>query len=120
MMKFCLTIVLFLKYVFLLILDTNKSCLKCHPYVAGCFVVVIFLFTVYHANDIKHFVTSIFQTNSDPSDSPVDRKSKFIATADYQTDNNTTTIANSVIRLQELPILLLTLTTLPNILVNYV
>lgn len=41
--------------------DTKKSyCPKCHPYIAGCIVVLIFLFTVYHRKQIESFFTSIF------------------------------------------------------------
>lgn len=59
-------ILLILFFLFFLVhLDSNKSFFpKCHPYMAGCIVVVIFLFSIYHANDIKLFVTSIFNNAS--------------------------------------------------------
>lgn len=41
--------------------DSRKSYFpKCHPYIAGCIVVLLFLFTVYHRKQIESFFTSIF------------------------------------------------------------
>lgn len=101
---------------FSLISDTKKSyCPKCHPYIAGCIVVVIFLFTMYHANDIKLFTKSLFRQNPDPSDSSVtstNKHPKFKAAA-YTNDDST---VNSAEHKEKLSILLmLTLTTLPHI-----
>lgn len=48
--------------------------LKCHPYWAGCFIIVIILFCVYHKNDIanfntnvKKFITQIFTSEAEYS-----------------------------------------------------
>lgn len=48
--------------------DSKKSyCPKCHPYIAGCIVVLIFLFTVYHRKQIESFFTPIFFDDNDAS-----------------------------------------------------
>lgn len=40
--------------------DSKKSYFpKCHPYMAGCVVVLIFLFTVYHRKQIESFFTTM-------------------------------------------------------------
>lgn len=50
--------------------DTMTTSLfpKCHPYVAGCVVVVLFLFSIYHAKDINKFVNSLFYPNFNKTD----------------------------------------------------
>lgn len=95
--------------------DRERSfCPKCHPYIAGCIVVVIFLFTMYHADDIKSFTQSIFRADSSPS------KPSIATSKQFNTSNfNDTSNANAVVHFQTLSMLLLTLTMLPTIAMSH-
>lgn len=98
--------------------DTERSyCPKCHPYIAGCIVVVIILFTMYHANDIKTFAKTIFGTDSNQSDPSIAASKQYRQFNVSNLDDIST--ANAAMHFNTLSILLLTLTMLPTIAMSH-
>lgn len=106
--------------LFLFISDRSKSrCPECHPCIAGCVVVTLILFSIYHADSIKAFASSIFHDKSNAFDSGPATESikQHLKVIDH---TETEFAANDADQNYRLSILLISLAMLPMILMSHI